>query len=72
MNGRLENLELALGVSMDNEEDYDGQYQGNNLDGLLERVTKLESLSRMTQEQLCFKKDCTLSTLLSKCFKTLL
>ena len=55
MNGRLENLELALGVSIDKEDEYNDQSQSNNLDGLLERVAKLETLTRVTQEQLCFK-----------------
>ena len=56
MDGRLENLELALGVSQpgDNDE-YDQEVRGSVVDGLLERVKKLESLTRMTQARSCYQ-----------------
>ena len=52
MNGRLQNLDIALGTAYSNE-DHEEVKVDETLGGVLERVSKLESLSRLTQARTC-------------------
>ena len=52
MNARLENLEISLGTSFSNENEDDIK-EDATLGGVLERVAKLETLSRLTQARTC-------------------
>ena len=52
MNGRLQNLEIALGTVHSNE-DVDDVKVDETLGGVLERVSKLETLSRLTLARTC-------------------
>ena len=52
MNGRLQNLEIALGTVHSNE-DVDDVKVDETLGGVLERVSRLATLSRLTQARTC-------------------